>query len=88
MDSVLWRSHANAATSIEAHQPDSLNQTGPVSGEQAIRLSSARERFDHVMFGKERFKARLVLPSLWLMQAKQVGGLKGCGQTMGQALKR
>ena len=36
MDGVLGRSHANAATSIEAHQPDSLNQHGSILGEQAI----------------------------------------------------
>jgi hypothetical protein len=35
MDGVLGRSHANAATSIEAHQPNSLSQHGPVLGEQA-----------------------------------------------------
>jgi len=32
---VLGRSHANAATTIEANQPDSLSQHGPVLGEQA-----------------------------------------------------
>jgi hypothetical protein len=30
----LGGSHANAATSIEAHQPDSLSKLGTVSGEQ------------------------------------------------------
>jgi hypothetical protein len=35
MDGVLGRSHANAAPSIEVHQPDSLNQHGAVLGEQA-----------------------------------------------------
>jgi len=30
LDGVLSWSHANAATSMEAHQPDSLSQHGPV----------------------------------------------------------
>ena len=46
MDGVLGWSHANAATSIEAHQPDSLSQHGPVLGEQATAGKAATTTSD------------------------------------------
>ncbi|MES0385934.1 MAG: hypothetical protein ABUJ98_15285, partial [Hyphomicrobium sp.] len=56
----------------------------PFQGSRPYGYPQHTSDLRHVMF----CKARRVLSSLWLLQAKQLGGLKGSGQAMRQALKR